>query len=100
MRLEDMEVIRVDQGVLVALAEEELRMAHEVLVERVVQADEEANRVLLAPPAPPRLLPGAGDAARVAGEYGGIQVADVHAQLQGGGRHRARSFPSNSSRSI
>ena len=60
-------------------------MTHEVLIERIVQANEKAEAHAGSSAASARLLPGAGDAPRVAGEHRGVQIADVYAQLQGGG---------------
>ena len=78
-------VLRRDEGVLHRPAVEELRVAHEVLVEGVVTGDEHRQRRLAATAAAARLLPRAGDAAGVAGEHRGVQPADVHAELQGVG---------------
>ena len=78
-------VLRRDEGVLHRPAVEELRVAHEVLVEGVVTGDEDRQRRLAATAAAARLLPRAGDAAGVAGEHRGVQAADVHAELQGVG---------------
>lgn len=61
----------IDQGVLAALAEEGLRVTHEILVEGIVQAYEEAERHAAPSAAAACLLPRAGDAAGVAGKHGG-----------------------------
>src|SRR3990170_4277291 len=57
-------------------------MAHQVLVERVVQSNEHRQRRRAAPPRPPDALPGAGDRARITHQYGGIQATDVDPQFQ------------------
>ena len=67
-------------------------MAHKILVQRIVHADQEAEGFLFAPPAAPGLLPGAGDAAGIAGQHGSFQVADIDAHFQGGGGHHPHQF--------
>ena len=47
----------------------------------------ESERLLPAPAATTRLLPGAGNTARIAGQDRGIQAAYVNAKLQGIGCH-------------
>ncbi len=92
MGAQNIGIFRIDQGIFKAFLEEVLRMAHKILVERVVHADQETEGFLLAPPAPPRLLPGAGDAARITGQHGRFQVADIDAHFQGGGGHHSEQF--------
>ena len=72
-------------GTLVALAEERLRVSHEVLVEGVVLRDENAEGALAGASAASGLLPCAGDGAGVSGQDGRVEGSDVDAQLHGGG---------------
>jgi len=67
----------------------EIRMPHEILVHRPVRPIKKAQGLLFAAAAAAGLLPGAGDAAGVAGQNRGIQVADVDAQFQRIGGHHA-----------
>ena len=88
MAVQDVGVRRRDEGVLVRAAKEEVRVAHQVLIQRIVPGHQDAQRGLLSSTAPSDLLPGAADAAGVAGQNGRVQIADIEAQLQGvGGGH-------------
>ena len=89
----DVDVVRVDDGVLGALLEEVERVVHEVLVDGRVLGDEEDDRLLGASARAAGLLPGAGDGAGVADDAAGVQAADVDAQLQGVGAGDAQEFP-------
>ena len=51
------------------------------------------RETVLRRPARARLLPGGGDGAGEAREHGGVQSADVDAQLQGVGRHDPLDAP-------
>ena len=62
-------------------AEQRLRLAHEVLVERVVRRDEHRQPVTLPPRASP-LLSQAGDRAREAHRDHAVEQADVDAELE------------------
>ena len=84
-------VLRVDQGVLKALVEEGFGVAHEVLVQRVVQCYQNAERTSFSPATSSCLLPGAGDSPRIAGKDRCLQVADVYSKLHGvGGYHTGK----------
>ena len=90
MRLADVRVRGIDHRGFRRLVEEVVGVVHEVLVERIVLGDEHREGVGVAPPGPPGLLPHRGAGARVAREHGGIERADVDAQLEGargGDRH-------------
>ena len=63
VRSQHVRVLRRHQRVLHRPAVEELRVAHEVLVEGIVAGDQHGKRRLAAAAAAPRLLPRAGDAA-------------------------------------
>ena len=80
---QDVEVVGIDPGLLGRPVEEELRVMDDVLVDRRGRGHEDPDRGFQAPPGPPQLLPGGGDGARVAGQDGDIERADVHAELQG-----------------
>ena len=75
---------------LAGAPENEVGMAHQVLVQRVVPGDQHAQGIVFAAPAAPGLLPRAGDAAGVARERGRVQPADVYAQFQRVRRHHAQ----------
>jgi hypothetical protein len=75
--------------VLRAGAEEEVRVAGEVLVEGIARAHEHPDRGALAAPGAAETLLGARDRARVRVQDAHVQGADVHAQLQRRGRNDA-----------
>src|SRR5690606_14980564 len=68
----DMGVVRIDDGPLGRLLKEVAGMVHQVLVERRVVADEDGQRILLAPAGPARLLPRARDGARITHQEGSV----------------------------
>ncbi|GBC97077.1 hypothetical protein HRbin16_02896 [bacterium HR16] len=74
------------------LSEEILRVAHQVLVQRVVLRHEDNHRFPVAPPRPARLLPCAGDTAGVACHHHHIQSTDVHPQFQRVGADYTQQF--------
>ncbi len=84
---QDQEVVRVDPAVLRRAGEEVIGVLHDELIERRAPGDEERQALARAPARPARLLPGAGDGARIAAEDRRLQIADVDPQLQGVGRH-------------
>ena len=93
MRLQNIRIIRVNQNVLHAFLKEVFRVAHKILVKRVIQPNEETQGFFFAAAAPSGLLPGAGNAPRVAGKNRCIQPADVNTKFQRGGRHHAQKLP-------
>ena len=76
------DVVGVDQRVLVRPAKQLSRMAHEILVQRVVQPDQHRKRRFAAATCAPCLLPKAGDRTRVSYEQRGIQSTHVDPKLQ------------------
>ena len=84
---QDVDVVRVQQRVLVRLAQQLVRVAHVVLVERIPQGDQHRQRGILAAARAAGLLPQAGDGAGIAHQQRRVQPAHVDAQFQrGGGR--------------
>src|SRR5262245_117052 len=67
-------------------------MVDDVLVDRSTRRDEDADARLLAPPGTTELLPRRRDGAGIAGEDGGIEAADVDAELQRVRRHDAEDL--------
>ena len=90
MGRQDVRVLGSDARLLMRTAEEEVRVAHQVLVQGVVPRHQEGHGGVAAASAPARLLPRAGDASRIPCEQGGVQVADVYAELQCVGRRHAQ----------
>ena len=90
MALEDVDVVRIEQRVFVGAAQEIGGMAHVVLVERVVEADQHGERGIIAAARAPGLLPQAGDGAGIADQQRRVQPAHVDPQLQRGGRRHAQ----------
>ena len=86
----DVRVVRVHGHRLHRPAEEVLRVAHEVLVQGVLVADEHHQRFPLLSAHPAGPLPGGHHRARVADEQTDVQVADVDAQFQGRGGDNAQ----------
>ena len=82
VRLAHVRVRRVDHGRFGGLVEQILGMVHEVLVERIVLSDEHGERVGVAPPGSPRLLPHRRAGPGVAREHGGVERPDVDAELE------------------
>ena len=79
---QDVEVVRIDPGLLRRAVEEVLRVVDHVLVDRRAGGDEDRHRGLVAATGPADLLPRRGDGARVAGEDRHVEAADVDAQLE------------------
>src|SRR5207244_9115528 len=82
MRAEDQQVVRVDQSLLGIAAEEIFGMIDEVLVQWAARRHVDRRRRPSPATGPPNLLPGACDRAGIAAEHGGIEVADIDAQLE------------------
>ena len=79
---EDVEVVRVQAGLLRRALEEELGVVDDVLVDRCARGDEHRDARPLAPAGPPELLPRRRDGARIAGQDRHVQATDVDAQLE------------------
>ena len=86
---QDVQVVRVDAGLLHGRIEEVLGVPGDELVQRGRVRHQHRHRGPAAAAGAARLLPGGGDAARVAEEHGGVEAADVDAQLEGIGGHDA-----------
>src|SRR5207249_2662773 len=71
----------VEDRRLDAALEQSLRLAHEVLVERVLARDEH-RQAMAAPPSPSPLLPQRGDRPREADRENAVQQADVDSELE------------------
>ena len=86
---EDERVVGIDARVLGRRAEEVVGMRDHELVERRAGRHEDRRRPAAAPPGAAGLLPERGDRARIAGEHGDVEVADVDAELERVGRDDA-----------
>ncbi len=86
---QDEKLVGLDARVLDRRPEEELGVAHHVLIEGGAARHEHAERRALPPPRPAEPLPGRGDRAGVAVADAHVERADVHAELEGGGRDDA-----------
>ncbi len=82
MRLQDVRVRGVDHRGFGGTFEQVGGVVHEVLVQRIVLGNQDRERVGVPATGSPHLLPHGGAGARVAGEDGGVERADVDAQLQ------------------
>jgi hypothetical protein len=80
---QDVEVVRVDPGLLGGLVEDELRVVHDVLVDRGGRGDEHRHARPIAAAGTPDLLPGGRDRTGVAGEDRRVEAADVDPELEG-----------------
>ena len=88
MAQQDIQVVRIQQGVLRALGQQIIRMVHDILVNRRGRGDEEHNAGPFPSSGTARLLPGAGNGSRIPAHHAGVQRTDVNAQLQRvGGYH-------------
>ena len=72
----------IDDGRLVRAAEDLRRMRHDVLIQWVVLGDEHDERSLLRASGAARLLPRAGDGARIPGDDARVQPAYVDPELE------------------
>eukprot|EP01136_Pigoraptor_vietnamica_P011017 Opistho-1_new@49364 len=79
---QNVRVLGVDGRVLGRHAEHEARVAHKVLVERAVVADDDGDGILLAAPRTTRLLPQTRSAAGVPDLHRSVKAANVHAKLK------------------
>ena len=85
---EDVQVVGVDPALLHGRVEEVVRMAGDELVQRGRVGNQYRDRGARAPAGAARLLPRRGHAPRIAEEDGGVEAADVDAELEGvGGDH-------------
>ncbi len=82
MLFEDVGIVGMDERVLDRLGKEDFGVAHEKLVERIVQPNENGERIIRAATGAPRLLPQTRNRARIADEHGRVEVANVNPQLQ------------------
>ena len=89
----DERVVGVDQRGLDRRPERVLGVGDDVLVERARARDEDGERGAAAAAGAPHLLAQARERAGVAGDHGGVEAADVDAELEGvrgdDGAHRA-----------
>ena len=86
---QDVRVVRIDARRLGGPPEQVTRAAHEVLVDRVVVSHEHHQRRRAAATRTARLLPDARQRGRRAHQYGGIEPADVDAELERVRAHHA-----------
>ncbi len=85
---QEQQVVGVDQPLLGVGAQEVLGVADDELVERRARGHEDPDRAG-STSGPAELLPGGGDGPRVADQDGGLQAADVDAELERVGAHHA-----------
>ena len=81
------QIFGVDQGVFWGLRKEIVDLLQEVLVEHPGGRYQQSHCGFGGAARPPDLLPGAGDAARVAAEHSGPQPSEIDAQLERVGGH-------------
>ena len=84
---QDLEIVRIDAGVLRRPLEEIIRMLDDVLVERCARRHQHRRRGRLPPPGAPGPLPGGGDRPRISRHHDRIERADVDPELERVGRH-------------
>jgi hypothetical protein len=89
---QDLQVVGVDPALLHRLAEEVVRVLGDVLVEGGRVADEHRHRGPAAATRATGLLPGGGDASRVADQHRGVEAPDVDPQLERVGGDDAEYF--------
>ena len=82
---EDVEVVRVQAGLLGRALQQELGVVDHVLVDRGARRDQHGDARALAPAGAAELLPGRRDRARIARQDRHVQAPDVDAQLEGVG---------------
>jgi hypothetical protein len=95
---EDVQVGRVQPGLFRSRLKQVLGMGGHELVDRSRSGNQDGSRRFQPPARPTHLLPGGGNGARVAGQDGCVQPADIDAQLQRIGRHDAEDFTRTQSR--
>ena len=79
---QDVQVVRIEARLLDLAAEQELRVADDVPVDRRARRDEDPDADPAAPPRPPDLLPRRRDGARIPGQDRHVEAADVDAELE------------------
>lgn len=85
---QDQELIGCNPRGLRGLPQEELRIADDVLIQRVGTGDQYAEGRAVAAARAAEALPGAGDGAGIARQQADIEASDIHTQLQRrGGNH-------------
>jgi hypothetical protein len=87
-------VARIDQDQLETLLEKVGRVTHEVLVEGIIPGHQKAARLPPPAPAPPGLLPGARNAARVAVQNSGVESPSVYSKFKRVGGDDTQQLPS------
>jgi hypothetical protein len=92
---EDMKVVRVDERALGRRFEEVRRVADHELIERRAARHHDRGRSAGPAAGAAGALPRGRDGARIAGQHGDVERADVDAELEGIGRHHCTddAFP-------
>ena len=83
---ENLEIVRLDERVFGRIAEEIVRVADDELIERRRGSDQHGAGAARAAAGAAGALPGRSDRAGIAGEHGGVERADVDAELERAGR--------------
>ena len=86
---QDLQVVRVDEGVFGRRVEEVRRVAHDELVERRAGRHHDRRRSAGPAAGPAGALPRGRDRAGIARQHRHVERADVDAELEGVGRHDA-----------
>ena len=93
VREQDVQVVRIDTGLLRWPLEQELGVMDDVLVDRRTRGDEDRDARPGPPPGSTELLPGRRDRARIAGQDRRVESTDVDAELERVGRDDAEDLP-------
>jgi hypothetical protein len=90
---QDVQVVRVEAGLLGRRLEQELGVVDDVLVHRAPGRDEDGDARAEAPAGAADLLPRPGHRARIAGQDRHVEPTDIHPELERVGRDHAEDLP-------
>src|SRR4030043_1339205 len=93
MRLQNIKVFRICQRILEVFAEEIIGVVHEILVKWIILSNKKAQRFANTSAATTCLLPGAGNASRIADKLSGFKVTDINSQFQGSSSDNTKEMP-------
>ena len=80
---EDIQIVRMDQGIFRRMTEEIGRIADNVLVQTGRGGHENGQRGIFPPACTSRFLPGTGNGSWISAHDAHIQLSDINAQFQG-----------------
>src|SRR6266851_184799 len=89
---EDLQIVRLDEGMLGSVAEEIVRVANDKLIERRRGSHQHGAGASAATAGAAGALPGGGDGAGISGHDDGVEGADIDAKFESAGGNHAANF--------